>query len=173
MKKCFKCGSVRPLSDFYPHPMMADGHLNKCKTCAKRDTAERIALKMNDPAWVEQEMERHRKKQERYRTSGRAVKLTGKARTAVLRRHAEKYPNRDKARTALGNAVRDGVILKQACEVCGRSDSEGHHDDYSKPLDVKWLCPRHHADRHLELRRLARLEKLRENSASPTNTPSD
>lgn len=159
MKKCFKCGLVRPLSDFYPHPMMADGHLNKCKTCTKKDTAARVAVKMQDPAWVEREMERHRAKQERYRKCGRASKIVGKKKTAVGRRHAEKYPERYRARVVLGNAIRGGVVSKKPCEVCGRADSEGHHDDYSKPLDVKWLCPRHHADRHLELRRLARLKK--------------
>jgi hypothetical protein len=43
LKTCFKCNVEKPLTDFYPHPQMGDGHLNKCKACTKKDVAEHRA----------------------------------------------------------------------------------------------------------------------------------
>ena len=55
-----------------------------------------------------------------------------------------KYPEKYKARYTLRNAVRLGIIKKQPCEKCGDNKSHGHHDDYSKPLEVRWLCHKCH-----------------------------
>lgn len=44
----------------------------------------------------------------------------------------------------LRRAVRRGLVIKKPCEVCGDFRSQGHHDDYTKPLEVRWLCPKHH-----------------------------
>lgn len=49
---------------------------------------------------------------------------------------------------AVNNAVVRGKLVKLACEVCGNTKSEAHHADYSKPLDVMWLCRKHHKDVH-------------------------
>ena len=35
-KKCFKCEKTLPIDEFYVHPQLSDGHLNKCKSCGKR-----------------------------------------------------------------------------------------------------------------------------------------
>lgn len=52
---------------------------------------------------------------------------------------------RVKARSAVNHAVRDGRLLRLPCRLCGEEKTEGHHEDYSKPLDVVWLCkPDHH-----------------------------
>ena len=45
------------------------------------------------------------------------------------------------------NAIRDGKMERLSCEVCG-AKAQAHHDDYSKPLDVRWLCFKHHREHH-------------------------
>ena len=39
-------------------------------------------------------------------------------------------------------------MTRQPCEVCGNAKAQAHHDDYGKPLDVRWLCTTHHAEWH-------------------------
>lgn len=39
----------------------------------------------------------------------------------------------------------------QPCERCGASNAQRHHDDYMKPLAVRWLCPKHHGEAHREV----------------------
>ena len=49
----------------------------------------------------------------------------------------------------VAKAVKDGSLLRQPCEVCGASKKvHAHHDDYGKPLAVRWLCPSHHHEAH-------------------------
>ncbi len=69
-----------------------------------------------------------------------------------MRNQRERNPEKYKAHTALGNAIRDGKVFKQPCEVCGAAKVEGHHDDYSKPLSVRWFCRPHHRAYHGTLR---------------------
>lgn len=56
------------------------------------------------------------------------------------------------ARICLRESVHRGVTRRTPCEVCGAAEVEAHHDDYSKPLQVRWLCRQH----HIEVERLKR-----------------
>lgn len=52
------------------------------------------------------------------------------------------------AHRAVKSAIRNGVLVREPCEVCGKEKVDAHHDDYSKPLDVRWLCRFHHLKHH-------------------------
>jgi hypothetical protein len=58
------------------------------------------------------------------------------------------YRAKQLARIAVTTAVNGGKLVKLPCEICGDPKSQGHHDDYSMPLDVVWLCQAHHRERH-------------------------
>lgn len=60
----------------------------------------------------------------------------------------KKFKDKRIARKRLSYAVSTGKIVRGNCEVCGKMDAQGHHEDYAKPLQVKWLCPKHHAEVH-------------------------
>jgi Rad3-related DNA helicase len=64
-KICFKCNSEKPLSAFYKHPKMADGHVNKCKECNKKDVHDNYDKNILNPEYIEKERERSRDKYSR------------------------------------------------------------------------------------------------------------
>lgn len=121
---------------------MRDGLLGKCKECAKSESRAHGSDK---------EYERKRAMLP-HRVAGRAAyartKRGREVHAVALRKSTAKYPERKMANVALNNAVRDGRIEKKPCEVCGAPKSQGHHDDYSKPLEVRWLCSKHHREVH-------------------------
>lgn len=61
---------------------------------------------------------------------------------------AERNPEKTSAVHAINNAVRDGKIFKKPCEICGEHKVQAHHYDYSRPLEVKWMCIYHHSQWH-------------------------
>lgn len=46
------------------------------------------------------------------------------------------------------SATRLGILIRQPCEICGELKVDAHHDDYTKPMDVRWLCRKHHNEHH-------------------------
>lgn len=61
-KICFKCNKDKPLTDFYKHPQMGDGHLNKCKECTKMDVKNNYNIVSQDESYMEKERARGREK---------------------------------------------------------------------------------------------------------------
>lgn len=65
-------------------------------------------------------------------------------------RWAQRYPERRAAHRAVERALRNGTLVKQACEACGAAASRNVHachDDYAKPLEVRWRCATCHIGR--------------------------
>ena len=133
-KTCFKCGDTKPLDEFYSHKRMADGHLNKCKECTKRDV--KMDRRINPRAREYDAMRSslpHRKAQ----------------RAETTARYGDQNPLRKKAVNAANNAVRDGLLKKEPCLFCGATENiHKHHKDYTRPLDVTWLCASCHRRLH-------------------------
>ena len=64
------------------------------------------------------------------------------------RRYRIKYPLKKTAHYMLTNAIRAGTVSRRPCETCGKQNAEAHHNDYNKPLVVRWLCKKHHIECH-------------------------
>lgn len=144
MKTCFRCNISQPLDNFYKHPKMSDGHLGKCKECAKKDVAEN-----------------YRARYEQYHSYDRVRAQRPERKIAALeyqRRRRQNHPERDSARDTVGRAIKNGKLKRQRCNVCGTSRKvEAHHPDYTKPLDVVWLCFTHHRAAHNQMTVEARM----------------
>jgi hypothetical protein len=131
MKECFKCKVEKPLSDYYKHKQMADGHLNKCKECTKNDSTKHRGDNL------EKIREYDRKRGNRQSKD-------------YLMEYRASNPNKYKAHNIVNNAKGKGQIFSEPCEVCGEDKTVAHHDDYLKPLNVRWLCQAHHKQWHAE-----------------------
>jgi hypothetical protein len=134
-KKCIKCSAVLPVSEFYTHPYMADGRLGKCKSCCRSAAIANRRLRID----YYREYDR-----ERFSTERRQDCLSKRQ-----RRYREANPVKTAARAAVNRSVRSGALEKKPCEVCGAVKVDAHHDDYAKPLHVRWLCRRHHLELHV------------------------
>lgn len=136
-KACFKCKVIKPLSEFYKHSQMADGHLNKCKDCAKNDARTYRAQNLDKVRQYDRE---RGKRPERI-----------KAGVEITRIWRAEDKRRQKAHNMVSNAVKTGKLVRQPCFRCGNPKTVAHHEDYDKPLDVMWLCQVCHTQRHKEI----------------------
>ncbi len=134
LKHCFKCGQMKARQEFYRHSQMSDGLLGKCKECTRADVVANRAAK------IEYYREYDKK---RFNTPERkATRSKQSVRTRTV------TPEKYRARNAVNNAIRDGRLVRQPCEKCGNTKVDAHHDDYSQPLNVRWLCRTCHLKEH-------------------------
>ena len=132
LKKCFKCGLEKEISDFYKHPQMGDGHLNKCKKCNKIDAKKSYNKKSEDSEWRESERTRGRDKDRRLYVG------TQKAKPECNEKYWAKYPEKNAARQKSGR-------LKKPFDL-----AEKHHWSYNEVhyCDVIWLTKKDHLKAH-------------------------
>ena len=152
-KTCRKCGETKPLIEFCENAKRKSGFGSPCKVCnnalkrAYRQTPNGKALtKASRARYIKSPHARAVKA-----ASGRRYRATpnGKAvAKASDRKKNEDNPLAYKAHALVRTAIKSGKLTRMPCEVCGGESGAAHHDDYSKPLAIRWLCRLHHAEVH-------------------------
>ena len=127
IKTCSKCGLEKHLYDFSVDHSVKSGRRSYCKRCQSLYNITHPHY--NDPRIRKEYDERYQVKED-YKIKHRED----------ARNHRLKYPEKTRARLA------GQVLQKEPCEVCGNPIAEAHHDDYSKPWEVRWLCKKHHEE---------------------------
>lgn len=157
-KICKKCNIEKPLTDFYRHNGTADGYLNICKNCKKEDgkkyrkeNIEKVREYDRNRPNKEERVEKHRKRIEK-------MKKDNPTKYRKYLKSAKKWNEQNKekrnAHNKVARALMNGkLIRKSKCEKCSSIEKiEAHHENYSKPLEVIWLCEKCHKDIHREKR---------------------
>jgi len=156
MKECKKCLEPKELCEFYKHKDMGDGYLNICKKCTKKRIAghrdkniEKIKAYDRKRGGFPNRIEARRK----YSLTEACRKSKNKA--------SKKWSINNKLKRRCHSlvkvAIEAGRMERMPCSKCGDEKAVAHHEDYCKPLDVVWLCRKHHTKRHKELRELERI----------------
>lgn len=148
-KKCSVCHEPKPLSSFYAEKRSRDGRAGRCKACHIKNTNAwqashreqlNLAARARNARNAERNLELKRPSQRRHPQT----KLN------YQRARRQAFPEKLKAYNAVQRAVRAGEIIRPtACENCHEEKRlQAHHHDYSRPLDVFWLCQQCHKLAH-------------------------
>lgn len=135
MKKCTRCGCEKDESEFQIRNASKDGLTASCKRCLSDYDKSRA----NNQNRVKARMEYSK-------TDG------GKIAGAIAKKkYIDNNPIKRNAHVIVGNAIRDKKLFHEPCESCSSINKvHAHHDDYAKPLNVRWLCPACHKKWHIE-----------------------
>lgn len=135
-KKCFKCNEILPLSEYYKHKQMGDGHLNKCKSCTRSDVNKREKELRKDAKWIEGERKRGRNKYHRLGYKD-LHKPTPQNKKKAIDKYKNRYPEKISAARYSQRIAPKGM--------------ESHHWSYNKEhwKDVIVLHPKDHYKAHI------------------------
>jgi hypothetical protein len=139
---CPQCGKERIVND----RNAAAARRTRCMRCYADSMrcppeyhAARAREKMNRYYWADPE---------KYRVRARLdFALNKEARITAQRERRQRDPRKYRAQSAVAQALKRGELMRGQC-ACGADGIEAHHPDYDKPLEVEWLCPRCHGERH-------------------------
>lgn len=144
MKACNICKKQLPLTEYSRDSRLSDGRRNDCKECLK--------IIRNMPKNKRREREWQRKQMAEYASTRRKYRLSHREKERERSRKSSRENRKQRnAHAGIYRAIRRGLMIKpKRCQECGAVGIiYGHHDDYDRPLDVIWLCPRCHKDKHL------------------------
>jgi hypothetical protein len=142
MKVCTKCGEKKPLTEFHKSKRSQDGRGCVCDKCSQAKSRE----------YRDKNRERLRE-YDRVRSQTKARKAD---KNVTSQRWQKKNTLKTIAHRIVNEAIRKGSLIRQPCCVCHNTESHAHHEDYSKPLDIIWLCATHHSKLHADRKRTAR-----------------
>lgn len=144
-KKCNVCYIDKPVDQFYRTILHKDGLMNLCRVC-------------------------HTERQKGYRKNKSLVSFKDVASHKKYWLHENKL--KQQAHRKVSYAIKTGDLVRQPCERCGATVGVvAHHEDYTKPLDVVWLCETHHKERHTEITRMEKEKAAQEPQADMVNNP--
>ena len=130
MEKIRKCKFCLALSSITKFPKWG----LVCKPCTSKQSI----------AWGKENPKRKYESNKRY-LSTPLGKLAVQRKTRMFRK---KFPKKYAAYNAVVTAIRNKTLIRKICEICGVKNTHAHHDDYNKPLDVRWLCDLCHVRLH-------------------------
>ena len=131
-KKCSKCLVAKVITEFRKRRVCKNGVNSQCKDCCRK----------YEKKWIAQNYSRWAKQQKKWISQNRGHYL--EVQRVGQRKYYRKWPQKTKAHYAVQLAIKAGKLKRQPCNICGNELSEAHHPDYSKPLEIQWLCKRHH-----------------------------
>lgn len=161
--KCKECLIDKDLSEFYKHSQMKSGYLSQCKSCKK---SYQNKYRKENIEYVRQYDRNRPNKEQRYINDyvrRKSIKYK-EAKNKNAKKYNEKNKLKKSAHSKVQCAIETGKLIKEKCKVCGNEKTHGHHEDYSKPLEVIWLCHKHHMEIHKKKREMERRNDQQSNT---------